>query len=648
MRNQFQKNPLGITVCGHSSEDARASLQPRCGISGVLRPIARRFSYAFGVGLLAACMGRSSAAPNAFASVDDLWRGFDPRAVPLHVNVMNEKEGPDGKIRKIRFTSEVVDGFAVQIVGYYGFPSGTGKHPAILHIHGGSQIASRAYVEYWLHRGYAVMSINWGGLPQGDAFPAGTDWGPLAMGLNDPGSDRRMVPDVRANAWFHWAIACRRAITFLELQPEVDAQHIGIFGISRGGRLTWLLAGVDDRIKAAVSIYGAAAVQDAYSVRTPEEAPFTPADLAVWRATLDAPAYAPRIRIPFFFLSAADDFYGVIDHAESALGQIPHALTWRSYSPHYSHHVEPAQSAGLPLWMEHWLKDGPAWPATPGMKITLSGSGHSPQAVVVPANAAQVRGVTVYYSTEPDPRARFWRTAIARADGTSWTAALPLSTVNAGLWVYANVGYADGLSLSTALTPVTAAALREASVQVTEKPTSLIDDFAPGARDWYYPEASTDPLVSDKPWVNVVNGPNGGKALQGDPELKQRWRFATRKITDPQWRAPAGAGLKLRIRADGPGSILVLVRTDPGLRSEHAYYAAADLTGGAWESVTLLASAFHDIRSGVALPDFTGIQDLAIEGEFIVRGKTRPEDRTLGAWEGRSPVLARCEWIYRP
>lgn len=647
MRNQLPKKIRGTTGCSNPSANAGAPTQPNRDMSSTFRSIARRLRYVLGLGLLAACLGRASAALNSFASVDDLWSGFDPRSLPLDVKVMDDKEGPDGTIRKIRFTSEIAEGFAVQIAGYYGFPVGAGKHPAILHIHGGSQIASRAYVEYWLRRGYAVMSINWGGLPQGDSFPAGTDWGPLAMGLNDSGSDRRMAPDVRSNAWFHWAIACRRAITFLELQPEVDAQRIGIFGISRGGRLTWLLAGVDDRIKAAVSIYGAAAVEDAYSVSTPEEAPFTPEDLAVWRATLDAPAYAPRIKIPFFFLSAADDFYGVIDHAESALGQIPHAQIWRSYSPHYSHHVEPAQSASLPLWMERWLKDGAAWPATPGMKITLSGA-NGPQAVVAPGNAAQVRSVTVYYSTESNPRARFWRTAVARADGSSWTAALPLSAVNAGLWVYANVGYSDGLSLSTALTSVTAVALREANVRVAETPTSLIDNFAAGMRDWYYPDASTDPLVSDKPWMNVVDGPNGGKALQGDPGLKQRWRFATRKITDPQWRATAAAGLKLQMRADGPGSVLVLVRTDPGLRSEHVYCAAAHLAGGAWESVTLFASAFHDVRSGDALPDFTAIQDLAIEGEYIVRGKTRPEDRTLGGWKGRSPVLARCEWTLRP
>lgn len=42
-----------------------------------------------------------------------------------------------------------------------------------------------------------------------------------------------------------------RALDYLETRPEVDRQRMGVTGISGGGVMTWLLAALDDRIKAA-------------------------------------------------------------------------------------------------------------------------------------------------------------------------------------------------------------------------------------------------------------------------------------------------------------------------------------------------------------------------------------------------------------
>ena len=46
----------------------------------------------------------------------------------------------------------------------------------------------------------------------------------------------------------------RRAIDYLETRPEIDASRVGIVGYSMGGAQTFLLTGVEPRVKAAVSV----------------------------------------------------------------------------------------------------------------------------------------------------------------------------------------------------------------------------------------------------------------------------------------------------------------------------------------------------------------------------------------------------------
>ena len=48
----------------------------------------------------------------------------------------------------------------------------------------------------------------------------------------------------------------RAAITFLARQPEVDANRLGLYGISYGGSTATYTAAIDNRIKAVVSVTG--------------------------------------------------------------------------------------------------------------------------------------------------------------------------------------------------------------------------------------------------------------------------------------------------------------------------------------------------------------------------------------------------------
>ena len=127
-------------------------------------------------------------------------------------------------------------------------------------------------------RGYAGISINWGGnklnfgRTQVTYDGPQTDWGKLdathppqrnkanhfAGPLTPDDYTLDTVESPRNSNWFLVLMAARRAITFLEQQPEVDPARIGAYGHSMGGKLTTDLAGIDQRVKAAVPSCGGA------------------------------------------------------------------------------------------------------------------------------------------------------------------------------------------------------------------------------------------------------------------------------------------------------------------------------------------------------------------------------------------------------
>ena len=63
------------------------------------------------------------------------------------------------------------------------------------------------------------------------------------------------IESPRDSSWFLAALGARRALTFLEQQPHVNPDKLGVYGHSMGGKLTVLTA-ADPRVKAAAPSCG--------------------------------------------------------------------------------------------------------------------------------------------------------------------------------------------------------------------------------------------------------------------------------------------------------------------------------------------------------------------------------------------------------
>lgn len=588
----------------------------------------------------------------SFATPEDLWAGYDPRALPIEGETAKEEVLDGVVLRTVYYTSEVTDGFKVRVVAYYGFPVGGTNLPAVMHLHGGGQNAMPEYVKYFAKRGYACLSVNWGGRPlEGKPENGRTNWGPLRynQNANDTGSVYNLQPNGRANSWYHWALAGRRGLTFLEQQPEVDAGRVGMFGVSMGGQLTWLIAGMDRRLRCASSVFGLALLNEPLPGIAGSEYVPSLKDKPLWRTSLDPFAYAPHVGCPFLYLSATNDIHGRMDMIDRTLRAMP-AEHWQTYALHMNHRVGPAEAPALEKWLDRWLKGGPVWPHPPELEMVPDRSTGLMHARLALPDTPGVLDVAMHYSADPYPQSRFWRTITPdRAPGV-WAAALPLTTTSQGLQAFANVRYESGLTLSTPLVRMDAASLAAAGVRATDAPTFLIDDFARGAEDWFNVDTGANALLSEREFYRtVVAGPLAPGGITWNPAVAGDWKFFTRKVGDPKWRGPDGLALKIELFVERANKLVVVVSRNyvrPPAK-ERIYAATVPLQGGRTESVVLKPADFKNVEDGSALADWSEVNVLGLAGRHVVSGKNQPRaDIELGEkWQGPAPVISRVEWV---
>ncbi|MEM7393978.1 MAG: dienelactone hydrolase family protein, partial [Verrucomicrobiota bacterium] len=352
------------------------------------------------------------AAPTTYEA---MWAGFDPRTEPLEIEVLKEWEEDGVTLKVLRYRIGVFKGKKAMMAGVYGYPQGGTKLPGLLQIHGGGQYADHKAVLANAKRGYATISISWAGRisapgyrvspdevqlfwenkTDDPAYQLTTDWGALdayhAPSKNGkdafvtiPTASWTLDPVIspRNSSWFLCAVGARRALTFLEQQPEVDKDRLGVYGHSMGGKLTVLTTGADDRVKAAAPSCGG--ISDRYN----------PSELH--RQTVGDSPSLQRIDCPTIFLSPANDFHGHINDLPAAIKEIK-TPDWRvTCSPHLNHQDLPRNEVATLLWFDQHLKKSFTWPTTPVTELQLQTDRGIPSIRVKPDPSRQIQQVDVY------------------------------------------------------------------------------------------------------------------------------------------------------------------------------------------------------------------------------------------------------------
>ena len=617
--------------------------------------------YLAAIGSLHAADTRSETLPllrdgRAPENFEQMWAGFDPRAEPLETETLREWEEDDVVLRIVRFRIGVFKGRKARLAAIYGFPknmTGNGKTvPGLVQIHGGGQYADHKACLLNAKRGYATVSIAWAGRISAPdyrvtpkevklfwdgktddaAYRLTTDWGAVD-GYHAPGRNPGnvfpsakpakwtldSVESPRNSGWFLCAIAARRALTFLEQQPEVDPGKLGVYGHSMGGKLTVMTA-VDSRVQAAAPSCGGISDRDNNS--------------PLFRSTIGDDVSLKEISCPIAFLSPSNDFHGRIGDLPTAVKEIS-SSQWRVIcSPHHNHQDTAQYEVATLLWFDQYLKGTFRFPRTPETALKLKTADGVPTLTVQPDRDKPVLSVDVYYTQHGKPDEtpadmqntvhRFWHHVAATEARGTWTAKLPLGSTGKQLWVYANVSYplvvpvtgagyyygtymASTFNVSSLLRIATPDEVTSAGARATLHPSHVIESFE---GEW------------EKEWFTYK---------------PDEWARTTHKLYDGAWEAPANAALALEVLAAEANKLVVLI-------DGHA--AEVHLGGGGWQEIVLRPEEFRNL-AGESLPSWENVKRLKLSPAERLkpeRGDNR-ESRIVGKnWRGPKPRFRNLRW----
>ena len=244
-------------------------------------------------------------------------------------------------VKTFFYAGSAYKGKPTRVFAYYGVPTlpeGTERSdkelPAMVLIHGGGGTAFDRWVKLWNSRGYAAIAMDLCG-----CVPVGTygNWQRHDKG-GPPGWDASFLQldDPIEDQWtYHAVSAVALAHSLIRSYPEIDADRIGVTGISWGGYLTCIVAGVDHRFKFAAPVYGCGFLGE-NSAWLPAFETLGREKADLWLKQWDPSAWLGHARMPMLWVNGTNDFAYPMDSWKKStlLPQSPRTLCLRIRMPH--------------------------------------------------------------------------------------------------------------------------------------------------------------------------------------------------------------------------------------------------------------------------------------------------------------------------
>lgn len=250
------------------------------------------------------------------AQSSDLRVKWNPNV--LDAPKVQDASGFEGAgVKPIFYDGLPFNGKTTRVFAWLGLPKVEDgkKCPGIVLVHGGGGTAFDNWVRMWTARGYAAIAMDTcGQLPKGTSnhWQRDEQGGPAGWGGFD------QIDQPVDQHWTYHAVAdVILANSLLRSLPQVDPDRIGLTGISWGGYLTCIVAGVDHRFKFAVPVYGCGFLgEDSAWVGQLEK--MGAEKSRHWLSLWDPGIYLPLASIPMLWVDGTNDFAYPLDSLQKS------------------------------------------------------------------------------------------------------------------------------------------------------------------------------------------------------------------------------------------------------------------------------------------------------------------------------------------
>ena len=370
--------------------------------------------------------------------------------------------GETNGVKAVFLSSVPYLGKETRVFAYWGLPSGaSAEHPApaMVLVHGGGGSAFYRWVKFWNDQGYAAIAMDLNGCVSGNTVGEEQHghfkhaWaGPEGCGGNAliDAADHTLK-----DQWMYHAVAAViRSHSFLRAQPGVDANHVGVTGVSWGGVVNCVVAAVDDRFAFAFPVYGCGSLYDDISSWTQASyyvrgVPFSPTGTANarWAAVSDPKHYLPEAKIPVLWLNGTNDKNFSLLSTARSYDQVPGEkhLALRVRLTH-SHSATSEQAPEIVAAADRYLRGGVAFPT---MVTAAKIAGAIVSATYSDAAELPVASATLDYTCDNLPIwfSNTWQSVEATIDPATKTVS---ATLPAGVkYAYLSVETATRVRAST-------------------------------------------------------------------------------------------------------------------------------------------------------------------------------------------------------
>jgi len=262
-------------------------------------------------------------------------------------------------LKEVLYESPSAQGGPIRVFAYYGVPASKkgDKLPAIVLVHGGGGLADRNWVLDWASRGYAALAMDLPG-KGGPGREKSRSEGPDMLDENI----FKVTPSPKDSYLYVAVNAVCRAVSFLSEQKEVDRSRIGVAGFSWGGVITLVANGIDDRIAAACTVFGAGFIPDESCWVEGALKKLSKHEKKAWREQFDPSSYLGSLHARMLFVGATQDTYyplrSFIRTFEGARCEKTLCLV-----PNKNHEWDQPTYDGILRWFDWALRSGPPLPS---------------------------------------------------------------------------------------------------------------------------------------------------------------------------------------------------------------------------------------------------------------------------------------------